>query len=168
MNISLDSTIKQVSEQTNIPSKKILQYLDLDTSTEINLTLAELQISEEHLKKALTEYENKKHGFYSGIALVGMSIVFISLIVVGFFIYSLQHLNFKKKKKIVNTSIGKVKVPEHISANAIIAAITAIYLHEAEAEEKNRLMLTWKRSQLSMWRATNMVESRFFETRRNR
>ncbi|MDO9577914.1 MAG: OadG family protein [Candidatus Cloacimonadales bacterium] len=169
--LSLDATLHQVSKQTDIPLKKIRQYLDLDDSADLTKTLAELQISEMQLNFAVEEYNSNKHAFYGGIALVGMSIVFLSLIIVGFFIYSLQHLNHKKKPilKTVQTSVGKISAStEHISSNAIVAAIAAIYLHEAEVEEKNRLNLTWTRSQLSMWSSANMMENRFFDNKRGR
>jgi len=80
----------------------------------------------------------------------------------------LQHTRIKlTKKKTVKTSSGKVTASvEHISSNGIVAAITALYLHEAEVEEKNRLHLTWKRQAISLWRATNVVENRFFENRK--
>ena len=66
--------------------------------------------------------------------------------------------------KSVKSSIGKITAPvDHISSNAIVAVITAMYLHEAEVEEQNRLHLTWSRSQLSLWRASNVFENRYNE-----
>lgn len=138
--------------------------LELHDPTNPQQTLAELQISADHLEKALEQYQISKKSYYSGIVLVGMSIVFLSLIIVGFGIHSLQHIG---QKKTVHTRIGAITAaPEHISSNAIVAVITAIHLHEADVEEKNRLLLTWKRSQLSMWSAANLVESRFIGNRR--
>ena len=148
-----------------------MQYLDLYDSTDQTKTLAELQISEIQLKLALEKYDSNKNVFYGGIALVGMSIVFLSLIIVGFCISGLKYLDHKKKPKLktVQTSVGKISAhPEHISSNAIVAAITALYLHEAEVEEKNRLILTWKRSRLSMWSATNMMENKYFDRKSGR
>lgn len=165
--IDLQSNLLQVSEQTNVPLKKIIFYLGLDESTLPSQTLSELQISAEQLKLALQNYHNSSKSFYGSIVLVGMSIVFISLMIVGLFISSLQHLDRSKKTK-PKTREAKMTAPEHISSNAIIAAITAIYLHEAEAEEKNRLLLTWTRSRLSMWSAANLVESRFIDNKRGR
>ena len=164
-------SLQQISEKTDIPLKKIIQYLDLDASINSTRTLDELDVSGLQLKSALEEYEKNKNSLYGSIVLVGMSIVFISLIIVGFFIYSLQHLDLKKKPKLktVPTAIGKITAaPAHISSNAIVAVIAAIHLHEAEVEEKNRLLLTWTRSRLSMWSAANMMESRFINNRRGK
>jgi len=164
-----ETTLIQVTQQTNIPFKKLLEFLDLDFSTPSKSTLQEVNISSEEIVTALKKYTNCKNSFFGGIVWVGMSIVFISLILVGLCIACLQYMNRKKKPKTIQTSKGKVTAPaEHTNSNAIIAAITAIYLHEAEVEEKNRLLLTWKRSRLSMWSAANMVENKAFDNKRGR
>ncbi len=163
-----DTTILEISELTDVPVKKLIQYLKLEREIDINATMDELDFTNASLNRALTEYDNNAVPFYRGIVLVGMSIVFLSLIIIGFFIGFLQHTRIKlTKKKTVKTSSGKVTASvEHISSNGIVAAITALYLHEAEVEEKNRLHLTWKRQAISLWRATNVVENRFFENRK--
>jgi hypothetical protein len=158
------TNLLEISKTLDIPSKKLAEYLNLDSETDSKIPLAELGITNDKIKNAYTAYQEEETVFFGDIVLVGMSIVFISLILVGLIILSLQHLEIKKKPKTSRTA----NIPEHISSNAIVAAITAIYIHEAEVEEQNRLNLTWTRSQLSMWRATNMVENRFFERRGNR
>jgi Na+-transporting methylmalonyl-CoA/oxaloacetate decarboxylase gamma subunit len=168
---SSDTTILQISKTTDIPVKKLLEYLEIDITVSSTKTLAELQISNKEVIQALIKYRGCKKSFYAGIVLVGMSIVFLSLIIVGFSIAGLQYLNRKKKPKIktIKTSKGKITAPAHqISSNGIIAAITAIYLHEAEVEEKNRLLLTWKRSRISMWSAANMMENKAFDNLRGK
>lgn len=168
-NFSNDTNLIVISEQANIPVKKIVELLDLDDISDYNKTISELDISNQQINKAIEEFTENRNSFYAGVALVGMSIVFGSLIVIGLVIASLEHINFEKKpkKQTVQTSIGKVtSAPEHLSSNGIIAAITAMYLHEMEVEEKNKLHLTWKRQPLSMWRATNMIENRFFDNKR--
>ena len=164
-----ETTLLQVTQQTNVPFKKLLEFLELDISTSSESTLAEVNISNEEVIVALKKYTGCKKSFYGGIVWVGMSIVFLSLILVGLCIACLQYINRKKKPKTktFQTSKGKVTAPaDHTNSNAIIAAITAIYLHEAEVEEKNRLLLTWKRSRISMWSAANMVENKAFDNRR--
>ncbi len=169
LNFAPSTTLLEIAAQTNIPVKKITQYLKLKDQTEFNISMQELGISNEDLKKAIAEYENNKKSFYSGIILVGMGIVFVSLLIVGLIIGSLQHIGDPKKKKrsVVQTSVGKVTAPRnHISSNGIVAAITAMLLHDAE--EKDKIDLTWKRQTISMWQAAGMVENRIFEDRRGR
>ena len=169
LNFAPSTTLLEISAQTNIPVKKITQYLKLKDQTEFNISMQELGISNEDLKKAIAEYDNNKKSFYSGIILVGMGIVFVSLLIVGLIIGSLQHIGDPKKKKrsVVQTSVGKVTAPRnHISSNGIVAAITAMLLHDAE--ERDKIDLTWKRQTISMWQAAGMVENRIFEDRRGR
>ncbi|MCK5050349.1 MAG: OadG family protein [Candidatus Cloacimonetes bacterium] len=167
LNFPPSSTLLEVSAQTNIPVKKIAQYLKLEDQTEFNVTLQKLGISNEDLEKAFAEYHNNKVSFYTGIILVGMGIVFVSLLLVGFIINSLQHVGERKKKTVVQTSVGKVTAPrDHISSDGIVAAITAMFLHDAE--ERDKIDLTWKRQTISLWQAAGMVENRVFEDRRGR
>lgn len=163
------TTLLEISAQTNIPVKKITQYLKLQNQTEFNISMQESGISNEDIKKAIADYHSNTKSFYSGIILVGMGIVFVSLLIVGLIIGSLQHIGDpkKKKKSVIQTSVGKVTVPQdHISSNGIVAAITAMVLHDAD--EKDKIELTWKRQSLSMWKSAGMVENRVFEDRRGR
>ena len=161
------TNLQEISTQTNIPVKKIAQYLKLEDQTKFNLSIQELGISNEDINNAIVEYNTNKKSFYTGISLVGMGIVFASLMLVGFIISLLQHIGDPNKKTKVKTSVGTVTAPkEHISSNGIVAAITAIFLHDAE--EKDKIELTWKRQTISMWKAAGMTENRAFEDRRGR
>ena len=169
LNFPPSTTLLEISAQTNIPVKKITQYLKLENQIEFNVSIQKLGISNEDLEKAIAEYDNNKKSFYSGIILVGMGIVFVSLLIVGFIISLLQHIgkSNKKKKSVVQTSVGTVTAPkDHISSNGVVAAITAMFLHDAD--ERDKIDLTWKRQTISMWQAAGMVENRVFEDRRGR
>ena len=169
INFSPKTTLQEISTQTKIPVKKIAQYLKLEDQTEFNVSLQELGISNKDLKKAIDEYHSNTRSFYTGIIFVGMGIVFASLLLVGFIINSLQHIgeSKKKKKSVVQTPVGTVTAPkDHISSNGVVAAITAIFLHDAD--EKDKIELTWKRQTISLWNAAGMVENRVFEDRRGR
>jgi len=169
LNFSPETTLLEISAQTNIPVKKITQYLKLENQTEFNVSIQELGISNKDLEKAFAEYHSNMKSFYSGIIIVGMGIVFVSLLIVGFIISLLQHIGKpkKKKKSVVQTSVGTVTAPkDHISSNGIVAAITAMFLHDAD--ERDKIELTWKRQTISLWKAAGMVENRVFEDRRGR
>jgi len=161
------TTLQEISTQTNIPVKKITQYLKLDNQTDFNVSLKELGISNEAINKAISEYNTNTKSFYIGITFVGMGIVFASLLLVGFIINSLQHISESKKKINIKIPVGTVTAPkEHISSNGIVAAITAMFLHDAD--EKDKINLTWKRQAFSGWHAAGMVENKVFENRRGK
>jgi len=169
LNFPPETTLQEISTQTNIPIKKIAQYLKLENQTDFNISLQELSISNENINKAIAEYQSNTRSFYTGITFVGMGIVFASLLLVGFIINSLQHIGDPKKKKktVVQTPVGTVTAPkDHINGNGIVAAITAMLLHDAD--EKDKIELTWKRQTISLWNAAGMVENRVLEDRRGR
>lgn len=162
-----NATLLEISAQTNIPVKKIVQYLALDEQPNFNISILELGISGRDVEKAISDYHDKKMSFYTGIVVLGMSIVFASLFITGLIINSLKHLSKTKKKVEVQTSVGTVTAPKgHISSNGIVAAITAIFLHDAE--ERDKIELTWKRQAISVWQAAGMVENKVFESRRGK
>jgi len=171
---SAETTLLELSAKTNIPVKKYLQYLELPAETNIHASLAELKIGTKDLEKAQDSYKDNLIPFYSGVVIVGMSIVFASLMLIGLIIAQLKNLGNKPKKKVkkasVKTSAGTVTGPvDHLSSNAVVAAITAIYLHEMDVEEQNKMLLTWKRAPLSMWKASNiMPNNEYFQAKRNR
>jgi len=167
LQFSPETTLQEISSQTNIPVKKICQYLNRDELCNYNINLHELGISNEDINKAISEYHLNMKSFYAGIIFVGMGIVFASLLLVGFIINSLQHISKTKKKVKVKTPVGTVTAPkEHINSNGIVAAITAMFLHDAE--EKDKINLTWKRQAISLWNAAGMVENKVFENRRGK
>lgn len=152
-------SLLEISRESEIPVKKWIQYLELPQNTNAETTLSQLKLSQKKLDKAFDLYLENEKTFYAGVVVVGMLIVFTSLIITGMLISQLEHFSKKKsKKKTVKTSVGKVTGPaEHISSSAIVAAITAVYLHEIEVEEQNKLLLTWKRAPLSVWKTAKLM-----------
>lgn len=170
INFSQTASLLEIAEQTKIPVKKITEYLQLTRLTNYNSTLQELNLDNQDVKKAVTSYKENEKSLYSGIVIVGMLIVFVSLILVGIIISSLQHVSEKKelprlkikKTKTVETELGTVTTQDdQLSSGSIIAAITALMLHRSELEEANRIQLTWARSSNNGWREVNAVENKF-------
>lgn len=159
----------ELSEKSEIPVKKWIQYLELPQGISSKSTLKELKLNQNKLDNAYKLYEENQSNFYVAMVIVGMLIVFTSLIITGLVISQLEHFSKKKSKKktkTVKTKIGKITGQvDHISSNAIVAAITAIYLHELEVEEQNKLLLTWKRAPLSVWKTAKLMpNNNFFNT----
>ncbi len=171
---SSEDTLLELSIKTEIPVRKYIQHLEIAPNTDINVSLHELNITKADIEKARKAYDNNLLPFYSGVVLVGMAIVFVSLIFTGFVIHLLKYVSNRPKRKVkkksMKTSAGTVTGPvEHLSSNAVIAAITAIYLHEMEVEEQNKMLLTWKRASRSMWKTGNaMPNNEYFQAKRGR
>ena len=166
-NFPPDTTLEEISKQINIPIKKLAEHLDIFDHAKFTLSMLELKITNKDIEEAVVEFQDNKVHFFSGIVYVGMGIVFLSLLIVGLIIGSLQHIvTPKKNKKVtVTTARGKVTVPKaHLNSNGIVAAITTIFLHDAD--EEDNMEMTWKRQRLSMWKAANMVETSVFDRKR--
>ncbi|MCF7883151.1 MAG: OadG family protein [Candidatus Cloacimonetes bacterium] len=172
---SLDKTLLEISAETNVPVKKIAEYLELNDIIDFRVTLRELNLKSEDVNKAIKLFNQNRKSLYSGIVLVGMSIVFASLILVGLIISTLQHVGVKKQPEkakknqleTAETDLGKVSAPKgELTQNGIVAAITAMMLHRAEMEENSRIQLTWSRPNSSGWRGVNAVENKFLENGR--
>ena len=159
--ITKKSTIISISKGFNIQMKKLRGKLNLERK-DSNKTLEELKIPDQKANSVVDNFKNNIMTFPWGVVFIGMLVVFLSLLLIGFIIGQLQHIeNISKKKEkkyvsngvSVNTSIRKVTAPsDQISANAIVAAVTALHLHVLEIEETNKLLLTWKRTSLNLWR----------------
>ena len=160
--LSPEMTFRQISESTDLPIKKLINILELEIKDDEE-TPAQYGITKLQLDKTVTNYNKFRYNYYWGIVIIGMVIVFLSLALVGWIIKQLKWLGwiekFSLKRKTVSTSLGKL-ISETTSprANDIIAVITAIYLHELDTREQNKLLLTWKRASLSFWKATNKID----------
>jgi len=159
-NFSPQTSLIQLSAQTGIPVKKLKNIMNLKSETDNSATLQDLKIDENTVEKTIAEFSKQKHSYYSGIVVIGMLIVFVSLITIGFVIKQLQHLHLweKWKKKRQFTSKREITAETEMGGDAIVAAITAIYFHEREVEQQNRLLLTWKRTPVNMWKAISRAE----------
>ncbi len=161
LSVTGDMTLLQTARAMKMPVKKLVQKLELPHETPRTSTIGELGITKEQLEEVHKDFHGNLMAFCTSITITGMLVVFLSLIVTGVIISQIKHINQKPKKvntpeQTVKTSIGKVTGPQpDISTNAIIAVITALHLHIAEAEERQKLLLTWKRAPLSLWRGSS-------------
>lgn len=174
LDLTPNTTFEQLSKQTHIPIKKLSTLLN--GKYEKETTIAEAELNKNQIEDAIEKFSNKKEGYYWSIVLIGMLIVFCSLMLTGFLIGLLKHLNlidkFKEEREARKSKpiIKKIStVDGNMSNDEIVAVVTAIYLHELDVEEKNKMNLTWKRAPLSMWQAAskvNLPNRIFFRSRR--
>ena len=146
-----DYTLYQIKTETNIPIKKLREYFKLEDNYPIDKPLQ--NVSQNDIESIKKQFEKEKTKFITSITLSGMGVVFISLIIVAFLIAQFRHAKTIQKK------IGPSKPCRNLNNDALIAAMFTIYLHELEVEEQNKLMLTWKRTSISMWKAVSKAET---------
>jgi hypothetical protein len=163
-------TLREFVEANQVPPRKISTALGKDIDTQASSTLAELGITIADAEEALAEYRRGELGFVRNIAETGMLIVFVSLIVVAVLIGLLHHLHiFDRKgntlrpgKRSVRSIVGTISSSGDMSDYALAAVVAAIFLHEEEVEEENKLLLTWKRASTNMWKASRFMSNDIF------
>jgi Na+-transporting methylmalonyl-CoA/oxaloacetate decarboxylase gamma subunit len=170
-------TLKEFAEANQVPPRKISTTLGEEFDTRDSTTLSELGITRRDAKEAFEEYRKEELSFLRNIAEIGMLIVFLSLIIVAVLIGLLRHLHIferkgnsrKPEKRSVRSMVGTISSSGDMSDYALAAVVAAIFLHEEEVEEENRLLLTWKRASTNMWKASrSMPNDTFFNARGGR
>ncbi|HHE65788.1 MAG TPA: hypothetical protein ENL09_07180, partial [Bacteroidetes bacterium] len=99
-----DKTILEISSETNIPVKKIAEYLEITNVNDYHASLQELNLKSDNVNRAIENYYQNRKSMYGGIVLVGMSIVFVSLMLVGLIISMLRHVGEKRQSALPLTS----------------------------------------------------------------
>ncbi len=166
ISVDKNKTLLELSLEHEVPVKKIIEYLELPQNVNLQKTLTELKVQSIDFQNCIKRFEEEKVSYSYGIVVIGMLVVFFSLIITGFLIAQIEHIGkwekrddkIEKEKKeeltTVHTEYAKVtgKISE-VSTNAIVAAITALHLHRMEVEETNKMMLTMKRNRISLWKS---------------
>lgn len=179
-------TLKETAKFQCIPIKKLLEYLKLPIQDKSNYdkTLLELNIKPSMIIDIKKEFDSNLKNFGAILTMLGMLVVFLALAITALVLTQLIHLNKMKgsghahgskdassTNSSVTTPIGKIKAPrpEDLSSAAIVAVITAIHLRMNELEEEGKIMLTWRRANVSMWQATGKVQfpnSQYYQNKR--
>lgn len=165
-------TLKSLSEELKMPPKKLASYIE---QADYKTPEAEFEISKTEIDKIQKQYEEQdKLGYALTIVGLGMFVVFFSLVLCGLVIGQLKHLGKPKKEKakaqpVAQKASKKDEPKPDVSGDALVAAICALHLHIKETEEQNSMLLTWKRTPISMWRSqtrTNMPNAEFYRRRK--
>jgi len=187
-------TLRDLAEDTKYPIKKLGSKLGLEIeNTNYDKSLSDLGISTQRVDRAIRDYEEGESGFLWNIVATGMLIVFIALILTGLIVALLEFFHRLSTQRAKRTSAagGEIETVSDITANmsertkrrlnitakpksaneppdayTLIAIATAIRLHEASLEEANRILATWTKASMSVWKANrSMPNSRFFNDR---
>jgi len=168
-------TIHELAASESIPVKQLAMELGLDFTVARDSSFSDLGITRQDAEGALSRYREAEPAMVSSIVLVGMLIVFASLVVVSFFISLFKHLHLfekikaRRESKSVDTAVGTISSRGDLSEKAVAAVITAVFLHEEEVDSENRLLLTWKRASARVWKTGDeMPNALHFAARRGR
>ncbi len=182
--ISEDYCLKAIADSVNMPIKKLKYMLsdDLKAYGEEKeafaglksqnrswdyISIKELNIEPKSVVEHFNNFTDSALSFGGSVTLVGILVVFFSLVLISVLIAQFQHLDkasapkpTKKpsKKTTVATPVGKVSADSNaISSNAIVAVITALHKHKMLVEERRRIQMTFSRTPVNMWSASNKM-----------
>ena len=99
ISIDKETDLKAIATELRIPVKKLIECLELPLSTNSHTKLTTLSIQKPDIREAVKKYNEIRYHFYWSIVLLGMIIVFASLVVTGFIINLLQHTDRPPKKQ---------------------------------------------------------------------
>lgn len=157
-------TLLQIAQKFSIPVKKLKSLLGFDTldASLNNRSLLSLDISLEGIAKANKEFDQSLFKIGSSIVLVGISVVFLALLLTAIIIGQLRHLNIdrdnKKPADLKISSTGKlVNKGKDIGNNEIIAVITTLHLYTHNLEERRRITMTYRRRNINLWHITGLT-----------
>jgi hypothetical protein len=154
-------------------------------------------VTEQDVERAIRLYKDQQSRFMWNIVALGMIIVFVALAITGIAVALLEYFHrldiqrtraktapeqpetlatdtseisaseLRRRRRVMASAPRKHSEDEPTDAHSIAAIAAAIRLHEASIEEANRILVTWKRASVSMWKANrSMPNGRFFETKR--
>ena len=183
-------TLRDLAGDTEYPIKKLRNILGLDVGRSgYDKPLSDFGISPQRVSRAIRTYEEGESDFLWSITATGMIIVFIALIITGVVVALLelfhrmdiqQRLRRKtmaeseadtkvasRGKKRKRSAISrKITAADVLDAPTVAAIATAIRLHESSLEEANRILATWTKASVSMWKSNRtMPNLRFFDKR---
>ena len=160
-----DSTsLVEVCNILQIPYKKIAFYIGIDPQDEaLRLTsIREFDKETLDLIELHHRFNDEMLEFSSSLVILAIVVTFLALLLMGFAISKLAFASKKSEKKIpavVETPIGKVILEDNdtLNSDVIVAVVAAIERYRTEKTKDHRIILTWRRANVSMWQASSKV-----------
>ena len=161
-------TLRELAEANGVPLGKLAPALKKDALKDAGTELNKLEVDRASARRAIEKYRQTESAFVQNIVMIGMLIVFCSLILVAVLIGLLRYLSFGEKKnksdrKSIRSVVGTIRSSGDMSSYAIAAVVAAIFLHEEEVKQENRLLLTWKRTSTNMWKSARTMPNNAFQ-----
>ncbi len=189
-------TLRDLAEDTQYPIKKLRNIIGVDISKSgYEKPLRNFGISTQRIDRAIRVYEEGETDFIWSIIATGMIIVFISLIIIGLVVAFLEYFRrlgnkrlrrktltglkpemktssdtskraSRRKRRKRGTSSREISSDDAMDAPTIVAIAAAIRLHESSMEEANRILATWTKASVSMWKTNRLMPNqRYFDKR---
>jgi len=174
------STIDEASKFLQIPYIKIAEYLNLDTQDAENRlrTLRDLHIETIDMLAFKERFLEEKMGLSAVLTILGMLASLMALSITAIAISQLSYFKGRTKETepkpiTITTPVGKITpaTSENISSDAIVAVIATIHKLNLEIEKENKMFMTWRRADISMWHASgkvNMPTQQYFALKNRR
>ena len=158
------STLEFISSKYSVPIKKLKLLLKLDSNDpSLNTrSIQALEIAPDSVQAALLEFKETLSQTGGNIVLVGILVVFSSLLITSLVIMQLRHLNILTQEKPskadlrINKSGKLLSAKPHVSPNEIAAVIAVVHIFQFQLEERRRLSLTFNREKANFWRADGL------------
>jgi len=158
------STLAEVGVSLSMPIKKLKMMLGIakpNSPKYDNSSLQTLDITPERVQQVADEFKAHTLEYGFSITGVGMSIVFLALLITSLIVGQLKHLNREKKAKAAELKLspgGKVLAASAtLNQDIIVALITTLHIHQQSIEEKRKLALTYRRTPANQWRASSFL-----------
>jgi Na+-transporting methylmalonyl-CoA/oxaloacetate decarboxylase gamma subunit len=149
------ANIGQLAANHHVPVKKLIQELNLPMGTAYTTMPKDVHLSHEQVQAAIQNFQDHRMNFGGILTLLGMSVVFAALAITATILS--QFHRFNRENKPVKPVQKEVVKPMR-GDDAYVAAMVALYMHNQEIRERNKLLLTWRRAPVSMWKASAIVE----------
>ncbi|MCL2065305.1 MAG: OadG family protein [Candidatus Cloacimonetes bacterium] len=159
-----DSTILEVSQRFNIPFKKLANYLELNPQDLGNraMTIQESGYEAMDMIQYLERFQHERLNYISTLTVLGMLVVFSALILVALVV---SHLTIFEPKKLapikIATPVGTISTQQNEFTNledSICAVVAAVHRFKSEIAIDHKILLTYRRIDVSMWSASGKTE----------
>jgi hypothetical protein len=158
-----NSTLEQISDLYSIPLKKLKAMLKLDTRDRSlnNRSLLSLNIPLDEIRRIRIDFNHNIFKIGGSIVIVGMLVVFSSLLVTFIVISQLRHINLADKGKPdlkINSRGIVISTDGTVLSDELVAVVTALQIYIRHLEERRRIALTFHRANINFWHAAGLSD----------
>ena len=158
------STINEVSEVLSIPYKKLTEYLHLNPQISANRTRTIRETGRETIDMLQyhERFKQESLNYSSTLTVLGMAVVLIALLLVSVVVSHLNIFESKKPEKVnvVAPSEKSTKAAQDFInfEDAVVAIAATIHRFKSELATDHKILLTYRRIDVSMWQASGKTE----------
>ena len=159
-----NTSLVEVCNILEIPYKKVALYLNINPQDEFLRTQSISYFEKTPLDMLIFEQRFRREmlDFSSALVILAMTVTFVALLLMAFAMSRLAIVGRKPIQKAptaIETPVGKVVLENNdiLNGDVVVAVVAAIERYKAEKSKDHRIMLTWRRANVSMWQASSKV-----------